>query len=61
MDAKMKLQSDEKSIINDILVGVTNIASSVPIICSFRILPEKLPNPVNKKVENATPIRTKEK
>ena len=61
IEAKMKFQRDEKTIISEVLVGVTSMASRVPIICSFRMLPEKLLSPVIRYVEKAMPIRTKEK
>ncbi len=39
-EVKIKLQRVEKAIIVEELVGVTSIASNVPIICSPRILSE---------------------
>ena len=38
----MKLQSEDRAMMLDVLVGVTSMASMVPIICSSRTLSEKL-------------------
>jgi hypothetical protein len=61
MEAKMKLQSDEKVITVAVSVGVTSMASKVPIICSSRMVSEKPRSETIRYVEKAMPISTKEK
>ena len=45
----------------EVLVGVTSMASKVPIICSSRTLSEKLRSEIIRYPEKAMPMRTKEK
>jgi hypothetical protein len=60
-EVKIKLQSEDKVIIVEVLVGVTSIASNVPIICSPRMLSENPLIAVIRYPEKAMPISTKEK
>src|SRR5665811_1157105 len=60
-EVKAKLHCEEESTILERRVGVTSIASRVPIICSDRMLLAKLPRPTERKFENAIPMSTKEK
>ncbi|OPY49065.1 MAG: hypothetical protein A4E51_02061 [Methanosaeta sp. PtaU1.Bin055] len=57
----MKLQRVERVMIAEASVGVTSIASNVPIICSSRTLSEKPRSETIRYPEKAIPMRTKEK
>ncbi|OPX83195.1 MAG: hypothetical protein A4E43_00195 [Methanosaeta sp. PtaB.Bin005] len=57
----MKFHRDDRAMMLDVLVGVTSMASKVPIICSSRTLSEKLRSEIIRYPEKAMPMRTKEK
>ena len=61
MELKMKSQSEIEIIIVESFVGVTNIASNVPVNCSFLIFAEKLINAKAKYPQRVMPIKTKGK
>lgn len=42
----MNFQAEEEKAMVEIFVGVVSMISSVPVICSRLIAPEKLTNPV---------------
>lgn len=58
IEVKIKSHNDNEIITVDKRVGVTNIASNVPVTCSFLIFPEKACIAVEKYPAKAIPIKT---